>query len=375
MGIKDYVPIHTCIGVKGFNRGIIYDFQRTTYDIVPNSYINFLNKLKIKSFRELFKNTSLDNRKVLSDYLSFSLEKEYLQEIPKNIKKSNFPELNICFKTPSLITNISIIYGLNNIHSTDKIVELIEITKCYHLQLIFEKKNPFKTISQILTSLKTVGLRSIELIIPYEQNVKYTDELREFYNLSFVYIYSAPKRKLIKKHYYGMQLIYLSDLEFKLEKNKTLSDFKIDLSLYMESKLYNNFFNRKLTVDSFGDIKNWFKLDKVYGNLNKLNKFNLLQEINNLKHTNYWGVKKDIIDVCKQCEFRYMCVDSRIPIKRSNKEWYFETECNYNPYISKWKGEDGYKSLVDCGIKSDKFIFKINRNKLNKINKELWGKD
>ena len=70
-----------------------------------------------------------------------------------------------------------------------------------------------------------------------------------------------------------------------------------------------------------------------------------------------------------------MCIDNRVPIQRSEKEWFMKTECNYNPYISKWKGQTGYKSLFDCGINSNQNEFKINRKKTNAINKELLGDD
>ena len=70
-----------------------------------------------------------------------------------------------------------------------------------------------------------------------------------------------------------------------------------------------------------------------------------------------------------------MCFDNRIPIKRNEKEWFMESDCHYNPYIAKWKGEEGYKTLTECGIQSNKEGFKINRKKLNTINKELWGDD
>ena len=81
---------------------------------------------------------------------------------------------------------------------------------------------------------------------------------------------------------------------------------------------------------------------------------------------------KDYINVCKDCEFRYSCTDSRIPMNINN-EWFYESECNYNPYISKWSNEIGYISLSDIG-KFNGFIFYPDKNVITKINKELWEK-
>lgn len=97
-----------------------------------------------------------------------------------------------------------------------------------------------------------------------------------------------------------------------------------------------------------------------------------LEEILNTEFSDFWSANKDSIDVCKNCEYRYMCVDNRIPILRNSGSWYFNEECDYNPFISKWKGEKGYKNLLETGVISDQNGFKIDLIKLNSILKELW---
>ena len=92
----------------------------------------------------------------------------------------------------------------------------------------------------------------------------------------------------------------------------------------------------------------------------------------NNDYNKIWFISKDYINVCKDCEFRYSCTDSRIPMNINN-EWFYESECNYNPYISKWSNEIGYISLSDIG-KFNGFIFYPDKNVITKINKELWEK-
>ena len=86
-------------------------------------------------------------------------------------------------------------------------------------------------------------------------------------------------------------------------------------------------------------------------------------------------MKKDETDVCKDCEFRHMCVDNRLPYERSPNEWYHKIECNYNPYIAKWEGEEGYRTLAECGVISNEEGFSIDHEKIAEINEELWGED
>lgn len=74
------------------------------------------------------------------------------------------------------------------------------------------------------------------------------------------------------------------------------------------------------------------------------------------------------------CEFQNICTDNRLPKRRSgNGSWYNIYECNYNPYIAKWKGEEGYRTLAECGVNSDENGFSKNHERIAKINEELWG--
>jgi hypothetical protein len=63
------------------------------------------------------------------------------------------------------------------------------------------------------------------------------------------------------------------------------------------------------------------------------------------KFTKFWNIKKDNTEICKDCEFRYMCVDDRIPIQISETDYKYSTECGYNPYIGKWQDEKEWISV------------------------------
>ena len=41
-------------------------------------------------------------------------------------------------------------------------------------------------------------------------------------------------------------------------------------------------------------------------------------------------------------------------------EWFFDEECNYNPFISKWKNGNGYLSLNDFGVITNSKEFSID---------------
>ena len=48
-------------------------------------------------------------------------------------------------------------------------------------------------------------------------------------------------------------------------------------------------------------------------------------------------------------------------------------ECPYNPYIAKWEGEEDYVPVEECGTYSKETSFLVNKRKINKLNKQIWG--
>ena len=44
------------------------------------------------------------------------------------------------------------------------------------------------------------------------------------------------------------------------------------------------------------------------------------------------GTRKDKIDQCKDCEFRYACMDCRCFLKEADNPLSKRAKCKYNPY-------------------------------------------
>ena len=77
-------------------------------------------------------------------------------------------------------------------------------------------------------------------------------------------------------------------------------------------------------------------------NFGNIKDTSLEEAINKPSFKDLWGIRKDDIDVCKDCEFRYMCLDCRCFIKDKKNIFSQPAKCPYNPYIAKWQGDDGY---------------------------------
>lgn len=332
--------------INGFNRSCIYDLPRNHYDFLPLAIVN-----KLYSFENRNRNTIIDqldaNEKLWLNYL---IEKEYCFFIPQEFKDA-FPKINFKWTTPSLISNTIIDLGKATSRFDFKILEELN---CKHLLIRIENYDDLNALYSLLKKkIGTTTFKSIDLHIRKKSGTNY---------LSF--------KKRIKK-----EITQIMDISFYNKKRDDIPSFfspffLININTFSESLRFNSYYNRKLYIDKDGNIKNGIEKECIFSNINQ--NIDLKKIVLSPNYRNIWSINKDKIDICKDCEFRYMCIDNRIPIKRDNETYYFEEECPYNPYISKWKGDNDYKSLDEIGIISNKTVFSIDLKKVKKINSDIW---
>ena len=59
--------------------------------------------------------------------------------------------------------------------------------------------------------------------------------------------------------------------------------------------------------------------------------------LNHKDFKKYWNISKDQIEVCKDCEFRYVCTDCRAYIDEPENVLSKPLKCGYNPYTALWE--------------------------------------
>ena len=211
------------------------------------------------------------------------------------------------------------------------------------------KEHFFPTIN-ILIELQN---DDIEMYIPYIQN-------NTFVNFNFVTAIS--NENITSKH---SNVSFIEDFPYIRKKT---NHFYTTISLFYENNKHNAFYNRTIFIQN-GNICNYA------WNYKKVMKF-LDYDLSKIELDSYftqlWDVSKNNIVVCKDCEYRNICIDNRIPIIQETHIC-FEVECPYNPYIAKWQGEEGYVPVEECGTYTKEKGFVVNKQKVNKLNKQVWG--
>jgi radical SAM protein with 4Fe4S-binding SPASM domain len=70
--------------------------------------------------------------------------------------------------------------------------------------------------------------------------------------------------------------------------------------------------------------------------VNRFKSTTLRKALNLTDFKKTWGINKDQISICKDCEFRYICTDCRVFIENKDDIYSKPAKCGYDPYTTKW---------------------------------------
>lgn len=341
--MKNYLRLYSrCIPVKGFCRSIIYDFDKNSYDFIPNSLYNLLKENQGLLAINLPLSFKGKERVYIQEYIDFLKEKEFVFPCSKEENK-RFPMLDLTWKSYSAITN-AIIYLHENIHNLMKIIQDLTSLLCKNLLFIattFSKED----LTTLSLHTKYQNINSISLYIENHNSID-KDYLVRFIQenkrIKRIILCSFPKEEVIYENKAQLQIIMSVTFSCHIchRRMRTWDSFFPELTLYCESLSYNSCLNRKVAIDYNGFIKNCPNFTEHYGNINDVSLIDVLPRMGK-----FWDISKNKIEVCRICEYRHMCIDCRFHIKDTSNIYSQPLNCNYNPYIAKWKGEAGFRPI------------------------------
>ncbi|QJP33306.1 grasp-with-spasm system SPASM domain peptide maturase [Nonlabens sp. Ci31] len=198
------------------------------------------------------------------------------------------------------------IYILKQLCESDNFVTCIQILLNYSLYKKLEKSGIFKACNKLHS------------LIIYEVS---KDNLSD---------------TLDEDHFQKVMLPYSLKFAKQCGKIET-SYFVSNMESFFVSKTCNSCLTGKISIDTSGDIKNCPSMPESYGNIKDTT---LEEAINKPDFKKYWNVTKDQIDICKDCEFRYVCTDCRAYTERTTFKEDIDLskplKCGYNPYTNEW---------------------------------------
>ena len=337
MAVQYFGKFSDCFLVKGVKRGIIYDLTRKKHDLIPLSLIDFVNSIENKPITIIEEFKKKYDAKIIDEYLSFLMDKEYLFTATKDELKLFIPMQNN-WDIPSVFSNAIIELGVLDFEKIKVMISKLEEVNCCHLQFFYFSKIKTDELELFADLFSNTRIKSVELYIDYSveyESYSWDDFLVSNKRIKSVISSNSPKLSHKVHGKYGMGNIIYLPIEVDLPINKSNSHpnyLNVNIDLFFENLNYNSFFYKKVFIDRDFQIIKDFVNRESFGSildtdLKKLSK--------NKDYTEYWTVRKDDIKECQKCEFRYMCIDQRTPIKKG-KYWGFDTKCNYNPNTLEW---------------------------------------
>lgn len=327
----EYLKIHEdCKFVKGYRRSIILDLGREKFHYIPNILFEIVDKFDKKNINEIYSYYGKKNINKINEYLSFLIENNFGLICSKN-QSEIFKSINLNWINFSKITNA--IIEINNNFDFKKIIIQLENLGCYHIQLRSEFVVEYTNLIKILQSFENIAIKSVDVIIKYNNDIDlYKNLVLKYNRLKSIIFHSAPKNLRLQDY------SFITLLEKKLENPNdyiTINPylFRVNLPTFLESINHNLYFNKKISIDFRGNIKNCLNSKKIFGNIERHEIENIIQKKDFKK---YWNISKTKIEICKDCEYRNICIDARIPLKDENGIWNFESQCPYDPYNAKW---------------------------------------
>lgn len=331
-----------CILTKGFNNSIILDIQRNKSFAIPNSMVDVIDLLNSKkSLDSVYNQYGKENKLIIDEYIEF-LEINELGHFLNLNEFKNFPELSKEFETSNQISNAVLVFSDTLLLKAEKIALELQKMQCKFLQIIFFEEIVEDEFYSLLKDFNNKDFRSIEIIMKF--NEKIFNSLLDIQNLNFsitkLIFHSSNENKI-----YEFSELVLFEVILTNEKIDTFkscgkinfSNFKTNQKKVLESFNYNTCLHKKISIDEEGFIRNCPAIPKHFGNIKDTS---LENPLNHPDFKKYWNVTKDMIDVCKDCEFRHICTDCRAYTERTHFEGDIDLskplKCGYNPYTNEW---------------------------------------
>ncbi|KAF2516654.1 grasp-with-spasm system SPASM domain peptide maturase [Flavobacterium foetidum] len=326
---KKFKLFSNCLTVKGINRGIIIDFQRENYFVVPNQVIDFISEYSEKNVYELFKDFQND-KPILKKYIRFFIENELII-VSDDIRR--FPAISNHFERPYSIDTITLDLNLSTSILKDFLEQRIDNLGVSSLKLISGDFN-LQKLAEVLKIIDKSRIKSVVLYIKHN-NVSENELVKlkdKFSRIAEIIFYEAEKGNDSRESNFIYERNSLA--EILAMKISDQDDFLLNIANFNESLKYSSAYNRTVFIDDLGNVRRYVEDESIFGNVAK---DDLREVVLNSEIISFWEINKDKIKICRDCEFRYICPDGSIPFKIDEEKYYSSSNsCNYSPYTNKW---------------------------------------
>jgi SPASM domain peptide maturase of grasp-with-spasm system len=324
-----------CVAVRGARRSTICDLQRRAYDLIPNGLYDLLTGYADHTLDEIKALFAPEMHPRVEEYFDFLLRKEYgfWCDDP-----GAFPPLDITWDRPEQVTNAIIDVDARSRHDFAGLLRQLDELGCAALQVRWFAPVALEEVDEVLKAANGRRLRSVELLLPHGEGWApgaLHALCRRHPRLSGVVVHSAPQARTEVVDGPRTPVLHRTEVVDSHAHCGQVSPewFAVSEAGFTEARAFNSCLNRKISVDAAGEIRNCPSLPRSFGNAAHTS---LVSALMQAEFRELWEVNKDQVEVCRDCEFRYVCTDCRAFIARPEDRFSKPSKCTYDPYAASW---------------------------------------
>lgn len=319
------------IPVAGASRAILCDLQRGAYFHVPMDVYTLLTEYQGRSVAEIKADLPAEAADAVDAAFAMLLEHEL-----GTFAGGDLPPLELTYERPELVNNAVIDVNRGSRHDWPAIFAELDGLGCVHVELRFYDAVTLDELDTILEPTRLGRLRSIQLLVPHAGWSE--DDLeglaRRHPRVASVAIHGAPARATLRP---GRRLAVSAHRE-RIESSDACGKihpgyFTTNLDTFGEAQRWNTCLNQKIGIDVAGKIKNCPSCTECFGDAGRTP---LADVVRLDAFRRAWSVSKDQVEVCRDCEYRYICTDCRAFTTGGDPHGK-PAKCAYDPYTGEWR--------------------------------------
>lgn len=331
--------------VSGKTKALLCDMERGRYYYIPLSLYEILSSCVSLNKIDICDKYSKDsnyNENIIDEYFDFLNRYDLISSVPLNLEFKNsqpYGSINFNYDYPGYISNSIIDISRLNLEYLEKYFLELDNMLCQALQLrILVDLNELELV-YIFDLLKPVISEWIEILIPFQIGLSFVyleEKLKENSKIKSIIVYNSERNDVIYDNKTCISRLSIS-VKSSIERINcgivSMDYFASGMIGIIEAMNHNSCLNRKISIDTEGNIKNCPSMPESFGNIRDTT---LMEAIEKPGFKKYWDINKDKIYVCKDCEFRYVCTDCRAYVEDPADILSKPLKCGYNPYTGEW---------------------------------------
>ncbi|MEL6535386.1 MAG: grasp-with-spasm system SPASM domain peptide maturase [Bacteroidota bacterium] len=339
MKLEVFVLHPSCLAVAGHAAGLICDLQRGQYVQVPKTMVEVLQDHPQPTWQELLDDYA--DEEILKSYFDFLVVKEYgfWTDTP-----DAYPRKKDLWDHPSLVTNAIIDHGAESQHDYPSLIHQLDALGCEQLELRFFTAISAAALDTILQATKSADILGIQLLLQAASVTSpgWLSEICERHpRVNSITLSGATENGISMigraehpEHMLAQLIATTQVLDSHTHCGAVHPEyFSVNHSAVREALAYNSCLNRKLGIDEQGYIRNCPSMPQQFGHHREVK---LAEAIARQEFQKVWGITKDQVSVCQDCEFRYICTDCRAHTVAEGDMLSKPAGCNYDPYTATW---------------------------------------